>query len=303
MPSKPLGRGLADKVRSGNSDRVHRLLDLSKNHPRIIEIDVAKIIPSDRQHRRHFDPDRLQSLATSIAEKGQKIPILVKATPEADGIYMLIAGERRWRAHQLLGRKSIFAIPCEGDTEEIGIIENMQRENLHLLEEARACHSLIVSRGYLQKEAALVLGKNTSEITRLLKLLELPPVILAEYEATHRDIAKSIVIEISDVPDVELQLSLWADAKNGATVKVIREARAKRGASGGQNRNLRQTSDPALPRQAASKAFQRALAAIGTIKREQVCLNEGDLSQLRELRNNIDQLIESASPLSQAGRP
>jgi len=138
------------------------------------EIEVARIRPNPHQPRVQFDEEALDELADSIRERGVLQPILLR--PEG-GDYMIIAGERRWRAAQ---RARLHAIPAivreidESTTSEIALIENIQREDLNPLEEAEGYRQLIQRHGHTQDEVGRIVHKSRSHVANLLRLLDLP---------------------------------------------------------------------------------------------------------------------------------
>jgi ParB family chromosome partitioning protein len=143
------------------------------------EIPLDRITPNPYQPRKHFDPEALDELKSSIAEFGVLVPIIVRR--RGDG-YELIAGERRWRACAALGRPAIPAIVRGSDdrqTLEVAIIENLQRENLNPLEEAAGFQNLIDEFDFTQEQLASRLGKSRPAIANTLRLLGLPDQIKA----------------------------------------------------------------------------------------------------------------------------
>lgn len=194
----------------------------SADLPRISEIDIDKIEPNPNQPRKYFDEASLQELATSIQTRGLLQPILVRVG-EGDA-YIVVAGERRYRAHKLLNRATIAAIITSGDSEEIALIENMQRENLTPIEEAEGVRRLIESHGYTHEEAARVIGKARNTVTSLLKILTLPGDILSECRDSNIA-TKSLLIELASAPE-ETQREAWDALKEGrATVRSTRSAK------------------------------------------------------------------------------
>jgi ParB family chromosome partitioning protein len=139
-------------------------------------VQIEKIRPNPRQPRVAFDPEKLAELASSIAEHGVLQPILVTADPSTAGEYILLAGERRLRASQLAGRTDIPARIVEAsDVEqlEFALIENVQRDDLNPIEEARAYEALVNSFGYTQDEVAKRVAKSRVAIVNTLRLLRL----------------------------------------------------------------------------------------------------------------------------------
>lgn len=189
---------------------------------RIVEIDLTRIVPNPNQPRRSFDEVKLQELADSIAKRGLIHPITVRKVDEG---YMIVAGERRFRAFGLIDRSAIPAIIIEDDAgDEIALIENIQRENLSPVDEFEAVARLIEKHGYSQGEAAKALGKSRVSVNELMTLGTLATVILEE--ARIAMVSKSALIEIARAGDEAAQLALWTATKgNGGTVRAARSAK------------------------------------------------------------------------------
>lgn len=139
----------------------------------VIEIQIDLIDANPNQPRKIFDPTSLQELADSIAVHGVIMPIVVNRKGDK---YMIIAGERRWRASKLAGRKTVPAIVkdyTERQVKEISLIENLQREDLNPIEAARAMKLLMDEYDITQEELAERIGKNRSTIANTLRLLSL----------------------------------------------------------------------------------------------------------------------------------
>jgi len=140
---------------------------------RVCRLPIASISPSPFQPRRYFNESELHSLAESIRRYGLLSPLLVR---RCAGGYELIAGERRLRAMHLLGWTHTDAIICattDRDCALVGLIENLQREDLHFLDEAEACRRILREHGLSQEELAANLGKSPSALANLLRLLKL----------------------------------------------------------------------------------------------------------------------------------
>ncbi len=145
------------------------------NQLQIANLELTRIHPNPKQPRKLFREEDLQSLARSLKQDGVVQPLIV--SKDGDG-YMIIAGERRWRASQIAGLTQVPAIIKEVTAEEmlrIAIIENVQRANLNVIEEAEAYASLIKDFGLTQDECAKRVGKDRSTITNFLRILSLPP--------------------------------------------------------------------------------------------------------------------------------
>lgn len=141
---------------------------------RVSSIELCRIVPNPHQPRRCLDGDALQSLADSIRRFGLLTPLLVRRS--GGGSYELIAGERRLRAMALLGWGYADAIvlgASDRDSALIALIENLQREELHFLDEADACRRILREQELTQEELAAALGKSPSALANLLRLLRL----------------------------------------------------------------------------------------------------------------------------------
>ena len=169
-PNKKLGKGLSSLL--GNKT------DLSfdkKNENGLLLIPVENIFRDENQPRKEFDKEKIEELAQSIHKNGLIQPLIL--SKNGDNNYMLVAGERRWRAAQLANLKMIPALllPEDLDKDEISLIENIQRENLKISEEAQAYQRLIDKNKYTHEELAKIVGKSRSHITNLLRILSLDP--------------------------------------------------------------------------------------------------------------------------------
>lgn len=170
MSNQRLGRGLDELMPDQDENET-----LSVNR-----LPVDEIAPNPEQPRNHFDPDKLDELTESIRQQGVVEPIVVRPYPDGDRRYMIVAGERRWRAAQQAGLDRLPGIVRDLEPEHaylLSLVENIQRENLSALEEARAYQRLIDEEGYSQDEVGEAVGKNRSTIANRLRLLELPEAV------------------------------------------------------------------------------------------------------------------------------
>jgi ParB family chromosome partitioning protein len=143
----------------------------------ILRLRVGDIEPNPQQPRKLFDDQLLKDLAASLKEDGLLQPVVVTKSDEKPGRYILIAGERRWRASQMAGLREIPAIVKEGashDLLRLALIENIQRADLNIIEEAEAYQSLIKDYGLTQEQCAERVGKDRTTVTNALRLLVLP---------------------------------------------------------------------------------------------------------------------------------
>src|SRR3954453_10711578 len=139
------------------------------------EIPLELIAPNPAQPRTHFDEATLAGLAESVRQRGILQPVLVR--PVAGGTYELVAGERRWRAAGLAGLETVPALVRARDDAqalEVALIENMAREDLNPMEEARACAALVEELGLTREEVGRRVGRSRVAVSNLLRLLDLP---------------------------------------------------------------------------------------------------------------------------------
>src|SRR5215217_5208340 len=167
-----MGRGLAALLASPEFGGGEHEIDLR-------HVPLELIRPNPRQPRREFDEGALVSLAGSLRERGVLQPVLVR--PVAGGTYELIAGERRWRAARLAGLETVPALVRPQDDAaslELALIENMAREDLNPVEEARACSLLVDELGLTREEVGKRVGRSRVAVSNLMRLLDLPDEVL-----------------------------------------------------------------------------------------------------------------------------
>lgn len=143
----------------------------------IVLAQITSLIPSPFQPRRVFAPEALSDLIHSIREKGVLQPLLVRRHPTHEGMYEIIAGERRFRASKEAGLNQVPVIIKDFDDKaalEVALIENLQREDLNPLEEGEAYRRLLNEFQYTQEELSQVVGKSRSHVANMMRLLELP---------------------------------------------------------------------------------------------------------------------------------
>jgi len=152
--------------------------------PELRRLPVELVSPNPRQPRREFDEEALLALARSLQDRGVLQPVLVRPLP--GGTYELIAGERRWRAAQLAGLDTVPAVVRPDDDAaslELALIENMAREDLNPVDEARACAALVEELGLTREEVGRRVGRSRVAVSNLLRLLDLPEEALALVES------------------------------------------------------------------------------------------------------------------------
>ena len=183
-PTKGLGRGLSsllgDAAPALAPETAAGAKPIAAGGPRPTEVrlvPVEWINPGPWQPRRIFDKSALEELAQSMAENGIVQPILVRPNPAKEGRFELIAGERRWRAAQIARLHDIPTIIRElsdKQASEFSLIENIQRQDLSAIEEARGYRSLIEAHSYTQDDLAQIVGKSRPHIANMMRLLNLP---------------------------------------------------------------------------------------------------------------------------------
>ena len=169
MPvNKKLGKGLSSLL--GDKDFIKNQTSDNKG---LLLIPIEKIYRDEAQPRKEFDKEKILELAQSIEKNGLIQPLIV--TQRDRESYILVAGERRWRAAQSADLKVLPALllPEDLDKDEISLIENIQREDLKVSEEAKAYQRLIKKNGYTHETLSKIVGKSRSHITNLLRILDL----------------------------------------------------------------------------------------------------------------------------------
>lgn len=180
MKNKGLGKGLASIFSDAEEDYGRNILFNEDKKQTVSEVDIGSIFANPNQPRKVFDETALNELADSIKKHGVIMPIIVN--DEGNGKYMIIAGERRWRASRIAGLKKIPVIIknyTERQIKEISLIENLQREDLNPIESATAMRSLMDDYGLTQEELADRIGKSRPAIANTLRLLSLTPDVVS----------------------------------------------------------------------------------------------------------------------------
>ena len=168
VSNKKLGKGLSSLL--GNKADLN--LENKKNDGLLL-IPIEKIFRDENQPRKEFDKEKIEELAQSISKNGLIQPLIL--TKNDNDSYTLVAGERRWRAAQIANLKILpsLLLPTDLDKDEISLIENIQRENLKVTEEAQAYQKLIDKNNYTHDQLSKIVGKSRSHITNLLRILNL----------------------------------------------------------------------------------------------------------------------------------
>jgi ParB family chromosome partitioning protein len=198
--------------------------------PELRELDVTTIEPNPDQPRVKFDAAALDALAGSIGSVGLLQPLIVR--PLDDGRYELVAGERRWRAAQKAGIDRVPAVirsSPEDERLQAALIENMVREDLNPVEEARACAALVDDLGISKEELARRVGRSRAAISNLIRLLDLPdPVLTLLERAELTEGHGRAILQVSD-QDRRAQLAKRAAAEGWSVRDTEQRANARSG--------------------------------------------------------------------------
>ena len=171
----------SNKIKKGLGRGLSSLIGETKTEKNINRLLVSELCPNKYQPRKLFDEDNLEELTNSIKERGIIQPIIVRKSNEGKSKYEIIAGERRWLAAQKAGLHEVPVVIVEADdlkSLEFAIVENVQRNDLNVIEEAQGYKHLISEFFYDQEKVAKFIGKSRSHITNCLRLLTLPGAVL-----------------------------------------------------------------------------------------------------------------------------
>lgn len=200
MAKKGLGKGLGALISEDFS------IENEKNVG-IAELKITQIEPDPDQPRKDFDEEKLEMLATSIQQHGVIQPLIV--AEEKDGFYRIIAGERRWRAAKQAGLQTVPAVVrtySKEQSAEIALVENLQREDLNGIEEAKGYQTLISEFSLTQQQVAEKVGKSRPAIANALRLLRLPESV--QDMVTYGELSSGHARAIAGVDDADVQIDL-----------------------------------------------------------------------------------------------
>jgi ParB family chromosome partitioning protein len=260
----------------------------------LLEIPVDAIHPNPRQPRRRFEPDAASGLAESVRRQGVIQPLLVR--PRGVGGYEIVAGERRWRAAREAGRATVPAVVRAADDREtllLGLVENVAREQLTPIEEARAYAVLIDEFGLSLGEVAERVGRSKPSVSNRIRLLELPDDVLGMVE--RGQLSEGHARAVLAVPDHEGRRRLAREiVRRGLSVRAA-EQRAKWAGARQRPRTRAARVDPALAERVRGAVEQltgwHARVVPGRI--ELPFADEHDLTELVEALENAVATIPS----------
>lgn len=243
-------------------------------------LPLELITPNPQQPRRAFDEAALLGLAESIRQRGVLQPVLVR--PLAGGRYELIAGERRWRAARLAEHDSVPAVIRHHDDAaslEVALIENMVREDLSPVEEARACAALVEELGLTREEVGLRVGRSRVAVSNLIRLLELPDEVLALLD--ERELTEGHGRALLLAGDHDARRRLAREARTGGWSVRELESRARAASSGTAPRRRAHRRAQVHPDQrAAAEQISDALSAALACEVSVVPTSEGYRAQI-----------------------
>jgi ParB family transcriptional regulator, chromosome partitioning protein len=253
----------------------------------LAELPVEQIHPNPRQPRRRFEPDAATGLASSVRAQGLLQPVVVRPRPE--GGWELIAGERRWRAAKDAGLTSLPALIRSADDRDtllLSLVENVAREQLSPVEEARAYAVLLDEFGLSLGDVAERVGKAKSTVSNRVRLLELPEDVL--WMLARGDLTERHARAVLAVPDREGQKKL---AKRIVEQGLSARAAERAAQDAGAKRKLRKKSavDPALADR-VREAFERATGFQARVGPDQVVVEFRDEHELEELAEALENL-------------
>lgn len=188
----------------------------------ILQLSLQTIIPNPYQPREGFDEQGLIKLADSLAEQGLQQPLVVRKTAEG---YQLVMGERRLRAARILGWKRIPAVVRDVDDKQVlqfALVENLQREDLNAIEEAKAFSQLVEKFDMTHEGIGKLVGKSRTAVTNTIRLLQLPQEVqdMVSHETLHPGAARALL----SLPDVRLQMEVARQiVASGSTVREVEE--------------------------------------------------------------------------------
>ena len=243
----------------------------------LLQVSPEQIVPNPQQPRKHFDEKSLNELAQSISAQGVLQPLVVRKHPKFPNQYELVAGERRWRA---LKQIDVAQVPVvlrnisDNEILEISLLENIQRENLTVIEEAQSYHDLLQIHGYTQEELSKKLGRDRSTIANMLRLLQLPSALKNDLETGR--ITSGHARSILSLPNEGVQLEMrqrllrnsWSVRETERQVRMKLDYLSKFSQRDGSNNSDTSASspDPEIQLQHLEDQLQRRLGTNVDIK-------------------------------------
>jgi ParB family transcriptional regulator, chromosome partitioning protein len=242
---------------------------------------MEDITPSPHQPRGVIDPESIALLAASIERHGLLQPIIIRRR-ETGTPYEIVAGERRFRAFQSLRRKTIPALMTTGDPEELALIENIQREDLHPLDEASAVGRLMQRHGYTQEAVGRIIEKPRTTVGEIVSINALPEWL--KIEARAHPVTRHILVQLARIDDEGELTAAWQAVKGGASVRALKTRRAM---VKGENES-RQAADPI---KRTMTAVRRSVQELAKLPIAQIAAQREHRESLLELRRTLNDIL------------
>jgi ParB family transcriptional regulator, chromosome partitioning protein len=280
-----LGRGLAALLGDATSDEA---IFSEKARTQQKKVPIAFLRPNPRNPRKTFPVEELEELALSIKERGLIQPIVVRMVLNMTDTYEIIAGERRWRAAQRAGLHDVPVVLIEADDKtslELAIIENIQRTDLNVIEEANGYDLLMREHAYAQNDLAQILGKSRSHLANILRLLKLPDslknlVMEGKLSAGH---ARAL-LSVKDPEAIALRI-----IKDGLSVREVEKLAQQENASPTESPPYStKTSMKPISRDTDTIALETALEDV--LGMRVTVLHQGKRGELRITYESLEQL-------------
>ena len=254
---KAIGLHLVQQAKPSAPRADHPVHKLSENEG-FLRLPIELLRPNPDQPRQHFDDASLADLTASVKEMGVLQPVLARKDPKGDG-YILIAGERRWRAATAAGLHEIPAlIRSASDSMEVALIENLQRENLSAIEESEALLKLKQARHFTDQALAKIIGKSRQSVNDSLMLNDLPEAIKAECRLTGVW-SKTQLLHVVRAGSKGEMLATWEALRTGE-IRTVHDLRIRKQHAMGRPKNYRFAHNPKGRSYQVTVVFSKAKA-------------------------------------------
>jgi len=300
MSLKGFGKsgGAADVIRDERKSDGGVRLPTARPEMRVHEILLTKLVRNSAQPRIHFDEAELRGLAADLETRGQLQPIVVKPLEDGEQ-YMVIVGERRWRAAELAGWEKIRAVWWTGESAGLdALVENVQRQNLLPLEVALHMVRLRDEENIPMRQLAAAANLREEEPSRLAKIATLPEDIREDYfrddAAAGRQMAEGALYEIAMCSDRIRQGTMWHAAKEGASIAKLREMRKEREGEGPRQPTQRGPQNLLRSLGRAVKSTRKQLSELRSVSDGSLVLDDEGRKSLADLREEIDRLLKES---------
>tara|TARA_B100000678_G_scaffold291629_1_gene310045 strand:+ start:10188 stop:11093 length:906 start_codon:yes stop_codon:yes gene_type:complete len=286
--SSRLGKGLSALI--GEYESLETPEGASSSAREVSMLRLSRVRPNPNQPRKQFDKDKLEELTRSVSGRGVLTPILVREVSAEDHDFQIIAGERRYRAARSAGLDTIPArILKSNDVEllEIGLIENIQRENLNAMEEAEGYHSLITRFAKTQEAVAESVGKSRAHVANMLRLLNLPDSVRERLREGVISAGHARAALAADDPEGVIDQVIQRKLSVRDTEKLVRKLAAGDLTAGGAAKQRSQPEEKDVDTEALEADLSRALGLNveikSTAKGGELKIQYRDLEQLDDI--------------------